>query len=367
MLLKSRYVPVSVSTLLGLLLMLAFACNDAHMSRAPSAPARSLEPSDPATSAEDSQHESASDDASTAASPAEVDGSLTNDATFVDPLNPETYALIPLDWPAAESRDVCAAVDGTVLDAAWACDDQRPCDAGEICVPGGCNGKGRCLHTGARCGSTAECADDVPCIDGFCRPQSMLRCSDSRSCPSGFRCETTPGGMRSCVDRRLPCALRDECPAGHICRETTLAAPSICVPFILVCSVASDAPCFSDERCFPLASGSDVGACGPAHGACESHADCSGETPRCDADPFLGEAVCARAGACLEDGDCAPGDRCVDVRKNDLGICHPPQGCQSDAQCPPNARCGLAFPDAASATCLCRSNTSETLEPCVAE
>ncbi len=198
----------------------------------------------------------------------------------------------------------------------------------------------------------SEAEASAPLV-AYCRP-SLPGCSDSRSCAPGFRCETEAGGMRVCVDRRLPCVAGSRCPAGHRCQYTHRAAVALCVPTAVTCSVATGTPCFEDELCASLTSFGDLGTCLPQRGECSDHGAClDADAPRCGIDPFNGETRCMRAGPCLENTDCAPGDQCIDLAERGVGICHPSAGCQADAACPANSLCGPSAGSDDVASCLC--------------
>jgi len=195
-------------------------------------------------------------------------------------------------------------------------------------------------------------ACDMPCfVEGVCVDVGPGSCQDGSVCPPGHTCESVivcascggtsdPGnGLQmppeDCIDSCweeitcVPIAPTDICYSDQDCGPNAQCNLDVCM---------SDPNCPECDVC--------VGQCQPIPGdVCWTDADCGGgicntwdycEFPG-DAPPngliaCLGrcEELPPPPSACLDDGDCAPGERCA----TELDICYCPDGvCTMEAPC----------------------------------
>lgn len=225
--------------------------------------------------------------------------------------------------------------DGFVCNAEGRCEagcrepDTR-CSLGRICVAG--TGCVECQED-AQCGPGHVCANDA-CVPG---------CSAANPvCPQGTVCDVNAGRCVGCVDQgdctTAPLLLCD--PASQTCVECIGASDChdpmkpVCDPTshtCVRCAGDSDCPAGSvctNNACVPGCSAShpcptgQVCTAGGQCVQCESDANCSGATPRCD----VGSHTCV---PCLPGAsdNCPAGQYC----RNDF-VCE--RGCKTGADCP---------------------------------
>ncbi len=248
-----------------------------------------------------------------------------------------------VDGEACAAREDCASWfcgDGRCRAA---CDAQRPCAAGERCLP---------LHTQAVCApigpgerespctTGAECASGVcrggrcsdVCPDGACADERVClrypaanlceqRCADSGDCGEGGLCLLV-GSQRLCVTRGLGapgerCVAAADCASGR-CDLGQCATP--CPP----------EGCPAGTACVRDITGA---ACRPAGPAAPG--------ARCAQGSVCASGVCG-GGICTADcaaDPCPEGTRCVDFA--DGAFCFP--GCAEDGDCASPAFCDPRF------------------------
>ena len=106
------------------------------------------------------------------------------------------------------------------------CETSNDCAVGSVCVESGCDDLDgtpirQCVFAGGgACNTSAQCTNGRECIEvpgeGKRCVKTTAGCDTSFDCALGFTCEDG-----SCVDRRVPCDLDQDCPKNHICDGTT--------------------------------------------------------------------------------------------------------------------------------------------------
>ncbi len=210
------------------------------------------------------------------------------------------------------------------------------CPSGQTCQPDRCGM--HCAASGAACntdmdcpaGATCDCPDPAAgCMIGFCRGTP---CTDSRTCPLGFACES--GG---CVNRRILCGTESTCPFGYVCN--TALSGGTCVRVMRHCdtTLACTHTLPDAQQCVDV-DGDGTGECQLSAGPCLTNADCSMAgtcTPR--AIPAL--ASCGRFGPCRTAADCLGGQECRDLFGDGIRECVDPGGCTNTMGCPAGQVC----------------------------
>lgn len=223
------------------------------------------------------------------------------------------------------------------------CDTDFDCSDGSICVESGCDdldGKPikQCLFAGGgACDIEApDCPDGRVCTEVPGENTRCIRiapgCDTSFDCPLGFECESS-----SCVDRRIPCDLHEQCPKNYLCGS---ARNSRFCRRIHV-------DCLFDFDCEGLAlSCADIdgdgnkecaGVFDPLATPLETclNAGCSDPgVPVCEASGYRSTSECGQYGLCQSDGDCAAGFSCVGLWQDGRKECVPDGGsCSSYEDC----------------------------------
>mgnify|MGYP007046914987 CR=1 FL=1 len=214
------------------------------------------------------------------------------------------------DTPAGES-DTLTVADGSVADAADACESDGPCYA---------------CTTAADCpAATGECVEAVCTEAGICAPAPV---ADGTACDDGDHC-SAEDACASGVCASGPCACRqnDECAAledGDLCNGTLFcdksASPWTCLvlePTIVTCPAV-------DTACRQA-------ACDPKTGTCVEVP--GGEGASCDdGDPCTETANCAD-GACVGGPDACECKETADCASKDDGdLCNGKHFCDKSKE-----------------------------------
>lgn len=212
---------------------------------------------------------------------------------------------------AGAERTLCPAIACPAL-RCGGCDglDEQSCVAGETtlgCTPEycpACDGG----HTFVGCFGPGE-AHGVDCAAPVCN----TGCHSANECSSNQEC-LPPGASPGCGACRqgTDCTSDAACPSGQVCdvAECSCSATGkTCVPSCATTGCAVGESCGADGHCAPT--------------PCASSAQCPVDFD-CVLPPAGGGARCERRG-CTVDGDCVPGNYCVDGGcYGALGMCSYP-------------------------------------------
>jgi len=278
-----------------------------------------------------------------------------------------------------------------------------------ICVPGGCicpdiwapvcavTPWGEEMTFGNVC--EAECEGARIIHEGECGGQN-LECFSDFDCPPGFRCEMAVWDDANCFDENGemdPNCIPEDCidAAGNVRPDCMPQGPGVCVPAEVECRTDSDCPpgfaCelrdFMAEIDWDLVEelcAQDPAFCEELFERCQYEPEYCRELYCQLVDPSLCEAVgvCVpRQMGCLDDSDCAPGERCelidgcLDGDQTDpdgngidcapYGVCVPiTEGCLEDADCPEGFRCELTYWADPDDTQGCEEGDPNCIPPC---
>ncbi len=232
--------------------------------------------------------------------------------------------------------------------AAGFCNSDVDCSVGSICAESGCDDLAgapikQCFFAGGgACDSENPCPVGRTCTDvpeeGMRCVRTAPGCDTSFDCPVGFACESA-----SCVDRRIPCDLDEQCPKNHLCGSAQNSR--------LCRRIHVD--CLFDFECEGLAeSCEDIDGDGkkecagvldpnaPTLETCFNGNCVDPGAPVCEASGFHSTSACGQYGLCLSDGDCAAGFSCVGLWQDGRKECVPAGGsCSSFADCPVRQVC----------------------------
>ncbi|MDF1563521.1 MAG: hypothetical protein P1V51_10785 [Deltaproteobacteria bacterium] len=179
-----------------------------------------------------------------------------------------------------------------------------------------------------------------------CVPRALVdNCDSDAECPSGHRCDTTPGpGLGVCyvpVQRTLcaPCQSSLQCPAGGGCFEAS-SGEAFCTepcgaggacPAGYVCSTLPEL----GEQCVPERQTCSGGK--PVCAQCRGDAECGGFLDLCVENLVTGEHFCGQVCDPATAASCPAGFGCVDLSGMGSG----------PFQCVPNASTCEGYCDAA--------------------
>jgi hypothetical protein len=90
------------------------------------------------------------------------------------------------------------------------------CGAAEVCERGLCAPD---LAPRPQCVRSAECPDDLTCVDGHCRAE----CDADAHCGAGGACQD--GFCLSAAEVSPACVFDVDCPAGRVCRNAACVMP----------------------------------------------------------------------------------------------------------------------------------------------
>lgn len=202
---------------------------------------------------------------------------------------------------------VWAPIDGSSAQ----CDNWRPCVEGKYggtCVAGQCQ-----CNTGYTC-STCTAKGFEECSEAT----GGKACATSADC--GPRDDGTNGGM--CVEGRCICF------PGFVCPECNVVGPLVAgqvCPVINIWHTRGEAPCAASTDCGPIAGGGSGGAC--VEGKCECYQGYA--CPTCN---YIGEPDFAAGENCTlptGGGQCNTNDECVNGVCS-AGVCR----CVAGYDCP---------------------------------
>jgi hypothetical protein len=153
----------------------------------------------------------------------------------------------------------------------------------------------------------------------------------------GFSCESG-----ACVDRRMACAVDDDCPIGHSCESPTQNT-RFCVRI--------HETCFNQFDCDTLApycvdidgdgTKECAGAPDMASPACVNSGCTAPSAPVCEVSLVGSITTCGQRGLCLDGDDCADGFVCAGLWPDGRKECVRPGGeCGHITDCPPRQVCG---------------------------
>jgi hypothetical protein len=228
------------------------------------------------------------------------------------------------------------------------CDTNDDCSVGSVCIESGCDDPGgdaikHCLFAGGgACTTSAMCPSGRECLEV---PGEGNRCvkttpgCDSRfDCISGFACEDG-----TCVDRRVPCDLDEDCPKNHLC--TTKGASSFCERIQVDCVAAFDCGDLASS-CEDIDGDGSTECAGtfdpndPESNACTNDQCVDLGAPVCEAGGDGATTQCGQYGLCVDGGDCAAGFDCVALWPDGRKECVQDGGsCASYADCPVQQVC----------------------------
>jgi len=232
---------------------------------------------------------------------------------------------------------------------------------GNSCVarPDGC-ASGLCLSYDSQTAFCTQGCDLVAqdCPDQFiCQPTAnppgnncVLKslannCSDDAGCPSGHRCDTSPGpGLGVCyipVSRGLcaPCQSNLQCPTGGSCLRTSIgeqfctegcAGGGAC-PSGYSCQTTTE----QGEQCVPDSQTCSGGR--PVCSSCRGDSECGGFLDLCVENLITNEHFCGKVCDPTDLGSCPAGFGCVDLSGDKSG----------PFQCVPNSSTCDGYCDAA--------------------
>lgn len=280
------------------------------------------------------------------------DGDVCNGVLFCDDSGlPFQCAVMPgtvVECPAPEGVDkpclksVCDAETGQcgfeASNQGFACDDGDACTVGDKCVDGVCTAL-----------TPANCADDNPCTDDSCAPESgCLHSPNESPCNDGNACTTQDACQAGgCVGGPGP-----ECDDGNVCTADGCDSGAGCVHLAQAGDCDDGNSCTVDDVC---ANGVCVGAqakdCDDGNicttDSCDLVAGCvnTPNTAPCDdgdlctvGDKCSGGQCVSGAGASCDDGNVCTADSCL----ADSGCLHQPAegSCDDSNECTLNDTCG---------------------------
>ncbi|MGB8223935.1 MAG: hypothetical protein WCF10_15210 [Polyangiales bacterium] len=227
------------------------------------------------------------------------------------------------------------------------CGSDVDCSAGSICVESGCDRDGipikQCLFAGGgACDGSTMCPEGRACTNVPGEGMRCVRiapgCDTSFDCPLGFACENT-----SCVDRRIPCDLDEQCPKNHLCGGSQNSR--FCRRIHIDCLEDFDCDGLA-QTCADIDGDGKKECAGvfnpnaPSLATCVN-ADCSDPSaPVCEAAGYGSTSECGQYGLCRNDSDCAVGFSCIGLWQDLRKECVPGGGsCSSFAQCPVRQVC----------------------------
>ena len=215
--------------------------------------------------------------------------------------------------------DSCGALEGcTHTNVGLPCNDGNACTVNDVCLGGGCVGKG-----------APSCDDDNPCTADTCDPTLPSGCVHlpaAADCDDGDACTIDDGCLDAVCQPGAPLA----CDDGNVC--TT----DVCDPSVGCVFNNNEAPCDDDNAC-TTEDACKGGECGfGAAAKCDDGNDCTSD----GCDPDGGCTHVANAKPC-DDGDaCTVGDTCADSACKGGGAanCNDGNPCTDDG-CDPTLGC----------------------------
>ena len=248
------------------------------------------------------------------------DGDLCNGTLFCNTEKlPYTCEVAPesiVSCPMPQGPDavclqaVCAPESGECSQVpafvGFACDDGDECTVGDLCVEGLCSG-----------GVATNCADDNPCTDDSCEPETGCQHIDNVApCNDGNVCTTSD----SCVDGICQGGPPLVCDDANICNGGESCDPDV------GCLASEPLKCDDGNDC------NGVESCHPELGCQE------GPAPDCnDGNPCTDDS-CGVDGQCVNNannGWCDDGNACTDGDHCQGGSCKPTASvdCDDDNLC----------------------------------
>lgn len=228
------------------------------------------------------------------------------------------------------------------------CDGDDDCAIGSVCIESGCDDVDgapimQCVFAGGgACTSSAMCPNGRECLDVPGEGKRCVKltpgCDTSFDCVRGFTCENG-----TCVDRRVPCDLDQDCPKNHLCTSTSNS--SFCLRIQIDCAAPFDcvdlAPACADvdgDGRTECAGNEDLND--PLSEACINDACGDGAAPVCEASDVGATTQCGQYGLCTDSADCAPSFECVQLWPDLRKECVPTGGsCSSFSDCPARQVC----------------------------
>ena len=177
--------------------------------------------------------------------------------------------------------------------------------------------------------------------------------TETYDCAPGFSCEG-PIEKETCVDRRVPCDLIQDCPKNHICLTVSGGKGPIakyCARISRTCHVNTDCTWLGNsfglfcadvdndgrKECVGKldTSGEDCVELPDGTNQCECvNADCGGSAPVCEMDAVPTAASCGDYGLCLINADCGSGFECAPLWQDGRKECVPINGtCNKVTDC----------------------------------
>jgi hypothetical protein len=258
--------------------------------------------------------------------------------------------VIPPPTPVCETSPLCRACPSTAL-----CDVDTDCGDGYACINTGCNDLDglsirQCAFAGgSACNTDADCSDDRRCVDlgeiegHRCIANSPGSCTKAIDCVLGFECE-----VGTCVDRRVPCILDDDCPMNHTCYGGQQNG-DFCLRIHVGCD--GEQQCVGRGLFCENVDGDelDTTECtgsielNPESGACTNDRCTEPGAPVCEAVGVSSVRQCGTHGLCRGPSDCAAGFVCVELWPDERKECVREGGtCSSFADCPVNQICAAS-------------------------
>jgi hypothetical protein len=215
-----------------------------------------------------------------------------------------------VDGETCERTPRCAA--GTMC-CAGSC-VPAGCSDGEACTADACDPVRGCVHTALAipCDDGDRCTVGERCrSDGTCGAGTPLDCSDGDPCTADV-CRPASGCERPAAPDDTPCNDGDACTIADRCRAgvCTAGGAIFCAITDAQCVVAG---CDAATGCVlsPIPEGRLClgGTCDAVGNCCGVNTDCDGDGI-CECPTTCGFAGGCPGGACGDDGDCDPLQRC---------------------------------------------------------
>ncbi len=228
------------------------------------------------------------------------------------------------------------------------CTGDEDCPSGEHCEDGYCVPDADPLDPCDPCTAHEQCGgpDDL-CLGGFADGGMYCgaACTTAAECPTGFTCIEIGGApSNQCVPASMDCSTIPDCVTDDDCPDGEICVDGACVPDTTPeCTTDDDCP--DGEICVDGSCVPDTSPHLPWCSVCTSHEECGGPDDLC-----LGGFVdgTSRCGISCDSvwGDCGEGKTCFPFEglpsqciPEDMDCSSTPDGCASDADCPPGQVC----------------------------
>jgi len=130
--------------------------------------------------------------------------------------------------------------DGTCQSAtANACDSDKDCASGDLCIAASDGKGGVCTAAANQCFDQSQCGDGEKCVAGKC----TLGCTADADCRDGYLCDTALG---ICADPAKACTITNDCGSA-----TEVCVAGACVPRSMGGTCANAGDVWTENGCIP--------------------------------------------------------------------------------------------------------------------